>query len=179
MRSSIGWSKSRTVALRPIVDDPELSAVRKVRRHVLGDRAMEVRARKDLVLAVLEVWLSDGNAIVREQFRRGLTDTLAPLLARVIEQGLEEGVFYVDLARGHGTRPRLAAPGVAGRGRHGLLARQAGLISFDDVVRHFAAYTDAFERILGAPAGIADDRQPGHPPRLVRLTSRPTPKEHR
>jgi hypothetical protein len=34
-----------------------------------------------------------------------------------------------------------------------FLARQAGTIGFEVVLRTFAAYTEAFERILGVPHG--------------------------
>jgi hypothetical protein len=34
-----------------------------------------------------------------------------------------------------------------------FLARQAGTISFDDVRRTYAAFTEAFERMLGVPKG--------------------------
>jgi hypothetical protein len=37
-------------------------------------------------------------------------------------------------------------------GEH-FLARQAGTISFEVVLRTYAAFTEAFERILGIPPG--------------------------
>ncbi len=57
-----------------------------------------------------------------------------------------------------------------------FVARQAGPIPFDDVERTLGAYREAFERILGAPAGSLRWLRRGHPPPVVRLT-RQTGKE--
>src|SRR6185295_953731 len=74
--------------------DPTLPALQKFQR-VFADIANWKNQRKELVLAVLRVWLSDDNAIVREKFRKDMVARMVPVLATIIRQGKEERVFSV------------------------------------------------------------------------------------
>ena len=78
---------------------------------------------------------------------------MLPILSLVIRQGIAEGTVtssspdetarvLVYLMEGY---QELA-------GAH-FVARQAGTISFEEVLRIHAAFTEAFERILGIPPG--------------------------
>lgn len=140
------------VAVAPVLADPDLPAVRKLER-VFGGIARWKAERRELTLAIMEVWNSDGNAIVREKVRRMTASRLVPLLSTVIRQGIDEGRFtaaspvetatvLVSLIQGH---QQLAA--------EQFIARQAGTITFEAVQRSCAAFTEAFERILGVPSG--------------------------
>src|ERR1700738_1066346 len=55
--------------LEPVLADPDLPAVQKLERVFAGIGSWKA-AQKDLVLAIVEVWRLDGNAIVREKVRR-------------------------------------------------------------------------------------------------------------
>jgi Tetracyclin repressor-like, C-terminal domain len=44
---------------------------------------------------LLRVWCSDDNAVLRQKLRPGIADRIAPLLADIIGQGVQEGVFTV------------------------------------------------------------------------------------
>src|SRR6266567_17962 len=78
-------------AVAPIVADPSLPALRKLER-VFGSIAQFKAEQKALVLAIIEVWNSDGNALVRERLRRLTMARLGPILSTVIRQGIEEGI---------------------------------------------------------------------------------------
>src|SRR5256885_1561114 len=80
-------------ALGPVIGDPDLPALRKLERVFAGIARWKAE-RKELVLAIMEVWNSDSNAIVREKLRRMTVTRLVPLLSVVIEQGTEEGAFH-------------------------------------------------------------------------------------
>ena len=77
------------------LDDPGLSAPEKF-DLVFASIANYKATRYELVMAILEVWLSDDNAIVREKFRRHVAERMAPLLATIIRQGAREGSMTVD-----------------------------------------------------------------------------------
>jgi hypothetical protein len=47
--------------------------------------------QKELVLGIIEVWSSDGNAIVCEKLRRLMERIMVPLLSAVVRQGIDEG----------------------------------------------------------------------------------------
>ena len=148
-----------TATILPVVDDPSLGALEKFTRVFDGIARWKAQ-RKELMLALLQVWYSDENALVRDKLRQQMLVVLTPAVAAILEQGRREGVFtaapgpdtaQVILTLLHG------AGETAGRL---FFARQAGAISVDDVRRRLVAYSLAVERVLGVPAGsvqIVDD----------------------
>lgn len=139
-------------AVAPTVDDPGLSALRKFEGIFAGIQSFKAE-RKQLVLAILEVWISDQNAVVREKLRRTAVTRLAPLLSAVIAQGNREGLFHTGSAEST-ARVLVGLMQTFGEAATELfVARQAGTIAFEEVLRAVEANTEACERILGLSAG--------------------------
>lgn len=122
-------------------------------RDVFAVTAQWKGAQRELVLAVLEGWLSDRNAIVRDKLRALVRRRMKPVLLQLIRQGVEEGVFTP-------TDPEATADVIVTMILGGqeeatelFIARQAGRLTFEDVVRHFEAYDEALTRILGFRPG--------------------------
>jgi AcrR family transcriptional regulator len=139
-------------ALQPVAEDSSLTAPQKMQR-IFTDLAAWKADRSELLLAILEVWLSDENAIVRDKFRRGMHAHLAPLLADILRQGVDEETFTV-------TDPEHAAhalvsllQGANETAADLFLARRAGTVEYAEVERALGAYADAFDRIVGVPDG--------------------------
>jgi len=141
-----------TEVLEPLVADPAVPAFEKLQRVFTGitDWKME---RADLLRAFMTSWMSDENVLVRERFRRHTAVRLTPLLARILRQGKAEGAFSV------GSPDHAAAVFVAlilGANEMAiqlLVARQAGAVTLEDVERTITALGEAFERLVGVPAG--------------------------
>ncbi len=136
----------------PIVADAELSAVRKLERvfSAIGRWKTE---RRPLVMALLEVWLSDENAIVREKLRGTTVRRLVPILAPIIQQGIDEGTFSASSAEETARVFVMLLQGFQEIATDLFLDRQAGRIDEAKVVETFSSYSAVFERILGAPSG--------------------------
>jgi AcrR family transcriptional regulator len=136
----------------PILNDPTLPALRKLEKVFAGIARFKAE-QKDLVVAIMEVWKSDGNAIVREKLRRLTASRMLPLLSTVVRQGVDEGTFH--LASPDATTRVLFAlmQGFQEIALDDFIARQAGTITFDHVKRSVESFTDAFERILGVEKG--------------------------
>ncbi len=146
--------------LLPIVHDPVLPALDKFRRYLATLNRWKI-GQKAFFLALLRVWYADDNAIVRQKLRTAAIREIAPLLTEIIRQGIQEGVMTANY-------PDQVGEVIAS------LAQDAGeaigvlLLSFDPerddrqrVERTVAVYTDAFERVLGVPAGslpLVDDQ---------------------
>jgi AcrR family transcriptional regulator len=146
--------------LLSIVHDPALPALEKLQRYLATANRWKI-GQKAFFLALLRVWFTDDNAIVRQKLRATAIREIAPLLAEIIRQGIQEGVMTV-------TYPDQVGEVIAS------LAQDAGetigalILSFDPerddmqrVERTVAVYTDAFERVLGVPAGslsLVDDQ---------------------
>ena len=144
--------EAATTELAPVADDPDLSALQKL-EGVFGGLARWKAARKELMLALMRVWLSDENAIVREKSRQLTTIRLTPLLARIVRQGSAEGVFRASSAEHLAAVFVSLVLGANETASRLFVAFQAGAISFENVERTLLAYVEAFERILGLAPG--------------------------
>ena len=139
-------------AVRPVVADPGLSAIEKL-DGVFAAIARWKGERTELMLAVLEAWLTDDNAIVRDKLRQGVARRLTPVLATILEQGAAEGTFTISSPA---DAARVLVSLLQGANEAAIelwFARRTGSIPFDAVALALGAYRDAQERILGLPTG--------------------------
>lgn len=136
----------------PILADPNLPALRKLEK-VLGGIATYKAEHRELVLAIMDVWNSDGNVLVREKLRRLSAPRLEPILSAVIRQGIDEGIIQSDAPEEMARVIVYLMQGYGDLAAGYFIARQAGTLSLDDVLRTYAAFSQAFERILGIPPG--------------------------
>jgi AcrR family transcriptional regulator len=137
--------------LQPVLEDPGLTAIQKLQRW-FDSAAQWKSARRDYLLSLLQVWYHDDNAVVRQKLRADVSAWLAPLLAPVVRQGIDEGVFatrHPDHA-GQVVFSLLYELGDSLAAKL-LLRARGGEQAFDESLEIVAAYTDAIERTLGAP----------------------------
>lgn len=139
-------------AVQPILDDPSLPAPRKLEKIVGGFARLKAE-KKDLMLAVIEVMNSDANALFREKLRRMTTERVGPIIAAVIRQGIEEGIFQPAGGEAAATVLLSLIQGYQDVAMQQFIARQQDRITFASVKRSYAAFTEAVERVLGSPAG--------------------------
>jgi len=141
--------------LVPIVQNPQLPFLEKFRRFfdAIGRWKIE---QKSFLLALLRVWYTDDNVLVRQRARAIGTKCIKPLLTTIIHQGIQEGVLkisYPDQVSGvilwliQGLQETLAELLLSPEREHDLPQLLYHLEST------IAAYTDAFERVLGSPTG--------------------------
>lgn len=139
----------------PIVQDPNLSAVEKLERYF--DTGLRWKsAQKPLMLALLRVWVADENAIVRQKMFARTVSQVTPLLAAIVRQGVQEGVFTTAYPEQVGQVIIYILQGLSDMIIELMLADETELDPMR-VERTVTAYTralnDAVERVLGAPAG--------------------------
>ena len=141
-----------TSTLQPLLDDPDRTALEKFNGMFQGLASWKTQ-RRDLLIAVLQTWLSDDNAIVREKFRREVVATITPILTAIVRQGVREGTFTVTSPE-HAARVTVSL--LLGANEHAsalYLANHNGEVPFEVVEGALNAYPEAMERILGAPEG--------------------------
>jgi AcrR family transcriptional regulator len=135
----------------PIVQNPDLSAVEKLQSY-FGTIARWRTSRKAFFLALLRVWHTDDNAIVRQKLRSmSVIKRITALLTGIIHQGVQEGTLTTSY-------PDEVGEVVVSLGFDFQEAFGSLLVSFDpkhddmfSIIRTVAVYTDAIERVLGAP----------------------------
>ncbi len=140
----------------PISDDPTLPALRKFERFFSAIINWKL-AQKTLVVTLMRVWFEDNNAILRQKVDSAVTRRLAPPLSRILQQGVEEGVFRIgnaeqvakvilSIIRGlQDTLAELFLTFEAERDEDGYV---------ENMVAAHEAFVDALERIVGAPSGF-------------------------
>jgi AcrR family transcriptional regulator len=138
--------------LEPVMADVELSAPQKLTALASGIARFK-SARREFLVALIEVWLSDENALMREHFRRRARDAMTPVLEAIIAQGVAEGAFDVPAPDTSAQVFMSLLMGLNETATELYLANHAGRVSLAEVLRRFDAYTVAFERLLGAPPG--------------------------
>jgi AcrR family transcriptional regulator len=136
--------------LLPIAQDPHLTALEKL-QHYFAAFFRWRTDRREVLLALLRVWYTDDNTLVREKVRRAMIEHFTPLLAGIIRQGIQEGILTTPY-------PEQVASVVVIL-RMGLSEALAELlVTFDPehdtlsrIESTIAVYTDAIERVLGLP----------------------------
>lgn len=138
--------------VRSIVDEPHLPALEKLQRIFVMISQWK-SARKEFLLALLRVWYADDNALIRQKTRAMAIERIAPQIQVIVQQGIQEG----SLATAYPAQvAKLILNLIQDMGE-----TLAGLYlafdpAHDDMARieqTAAAYTDALERVLGAPSG--------------------------
>lgn len=138
--------------LAPIADDPELSARDRIVRifHALVEWKT---LHRDELVALLRVWNSDGNALMRQRTRGGITHRLAPLFERVIEDGVADGTFTLPTPAGSGHVLLSLVQDLNERLGELFFEYESGDADLNGVEQTVTAYTSAVERLLGITAG--------------------------
>src|SRR6266496_6146930 len=138
--------------LNPIVHDPHLPALEKLQRFF--DTAVRWKtARKTFMLELLRVWYADHNAIVRQKMLAMWSKQALPLLTEIFDQGIREGVLNIPFPDQIGVVLLSLVQGVGDAFAELLLAHEPQGDELQRAERLIAAYDDALERLLGAPAG--------------------------
>ncbi len=138
--------------LEPIVHDATLPALEKF-RCFFAALARWKTEQKTFLLVVLRIWYTDENVLVRHKLHVAGVKWITPFFAVIIRQGIEEGVFTTAY-------PEQISEVIV----HLLDDLNASLadllLTFDAqhddvqrIERILAAYTEAIERVLGAPLG--------------------------
>lgn len=144
--------------LRPIVEEPQLSALEKTERFfstLVGWKS----AQKDYLIVLLRAWYLDENIVLRQKITSAGMRQFSPLLAAIVAQGMREGVFTapypeqlgeVLLALFQGLGDSLATKLLSLMQPAGRRQREENLL---EIEKNVAAYSTAITQILGAPAG--------------------------
>jgi AcrR family transcriptional regulator len=136
----------------PIVDDPALPTFDKLHRF-FDTTARWKTARKAYMLSILHVWYTDDNAIVREKATANMIKQIAPLLARVIRQGIQEGVLATPFSEQAAEIVLVILTNLGNAFKDLFFGDEPQAEKMQRAAAVVAAYNDAMERVLGASPG--------------------------
>jgi AcrR family transcriptional regulator len=157
VESAIGQSMA---LVHDIAVDPALPALEKWVR-ALGMVGAWKTARKEEMLALLHLLQKDENVLLQHKVRTHLVRMMAPEFARIIDQGIEEGVFETEFADDSAEIALSIMLAFSETIAHILLNPEDHDEPAALATRKLAAIQDALERVLGAPRGslpLADEK---------------------
>jgi TetR/AcrR family transcriptional repressor of nem operon len=138
--------------LRPIVDAKDLSAIEKMRLYFNTAEQWKV-SQKTFMLNLFRVWHADSNALMRQKQEAAAMERIAPMLAEIIRQGKDEGVFSTKYPEQFGNIFVGLSHGFEGELVELLLTDHPPPDALQRLEAFVGAYSDSVERILGAPPG--------------------------
>ena len=138
--------------LAPIVLDAHLPALKKL-DHAFALLARWKTTQKPLLLALLRIWYGDENAVFRQKVRATMSSRLISQLNDIMLQGIREGVVQTAYPAEIGTVALSLVIDLTDIMGRLLLAGEPGEVAWFHAQSMAAAYTDALERVLGAPTG--------------------------
>jgi TetR/AcrR family transcriptional repressor of nem operon len=138
--------------LLPVVHDPHLSALAKF-QHFCATLAHWKTVRRSFLLALIRVWYTDDNAIVRQKLHAANDQHLAPLLTTIVRQGIQEGVMTCAYPDQIGEIVLSLMADLSEKLGMQLLSGAPDLATLQLMEETTAAYTEALERVLGTPPG--------------------------
>ena len=136
----------------PIVNDPQMTALEKFQNFFSVSAKWKLE-RKTFFVELLRVWYKDENLMVRHKLRASGITSFAPMLQTIIQQGKLEGFLNARF-------PAMAAKLLISMGDDLgdsvsllILAPEPEIEKLPQLTAIINAYSDAFERIIGAPTG--------------------------
>lgn len=139
-------------ALVPLVTDASIDAAEKLERLFTEIGRWET-AHRDFLLDALHVFYQDENVLLRTKVMAQSMSFIAPLLAQIIEQGVDEGTFDVahpaEVAEIVLTMGQACADAIVAL----LLQEERDPQALHSIERKLVAYDRSIERVLGAPEG--------------------------
>jgi hypothetical protein len=150
-------------AFRSIVQDPNLTALEKLHRYFEMSTYWKT-SNMALLMELVEIWYSDENALARQKMLASTVEHLGPFFTEIINQGVREGVFttpYPEIASqvtinliydlAYTSGQMLVADHSNSVHSNSVEAMHSDTLQRAETL--FAAYSDALERVLGAPKG--------------------------
>jgi AcrR family transcriptional regulator len=138
--------------VRPILDDPRLSAIEKFQSFFDVLVRWKV-AQKSFMLALLRTWYADDNLLVRQKLRAMVLRQITPMFALIIRQGIQEGAFKASYPDQVSEVILALIQDFSDTAGARMLACELSMDGLRDIMDLSAAYTESLERTLQVPAG--------------------------
>ena len=99
----------------------------------------------------MRIWYADENALVRQKMFTATSSRFTPAITKIVRQGVAEGVFHPAYPDQVGVLLLGLMQAFGENFAKLFLEPDPGSLTF--VMETLGAYTDAIERLIGAPAG--------------------------
>lgn len=137
-------------SLQPLIDDPDIDALNKLMQFIAALSQWKT-SHRELMIDTLRVLYRDENIPLREKMRQSSFQATVPALGRIIQQGVDEGIFDIDypdetaqviLSMSQAMREEMISLFIDDIREPEAIAR---------IYRQIAVYNQSVERVLGMP----------------------------
>ncbi len=142
-------------SLQPLIDDPDCDAPTKMDQFFQRTQSWKL-ANREFLIDVMGVIYSDENVLLRTKIVEATIPIIVPQLARIIRQGMEEGVYDVaypeesaEIVMEMGQALALPIANLLLKGPPEDVDLETALQKLE---RRVLAYERSIERVLGAAA---------------------------
>ena len=139
-------------AVQPVFEDETLPAINKLNQFIKAARAWRL-ANIDAIKEIVRVLYRDENIIIRHKLHRYSVALVVPLLTKLIEQGVEEGVFDNDYPPECAELLLHLGNTIGETNARLFLELEYRPENLEQIKRYIDVYCDMLERMLGAPSG--------------------------
>jgi AcrR family transcriptional regulator len=134
------------------IDDPAIDAIAKLNK-IYEISGSYKAANKDLIMTLMRAMYSDKNLRMRLKMNEYAIGIMAPIMLKIVNQGIEEGVFNTKYPEDIGEFIYRMAFGLGERVSQLILNIDEHPENMGKLIRTYDMYQNAMERLLGAPVG--------------------------
>ena len=145
--------------LNPILEDPDRTALEKLKIY-FSTASNWKTGQKEYLLKFLHIWYDDNNAIVRQKLMVASNQQLIPILAKVIQQGVDEHVFHLQYPDQVAKIVMMLVQGLGDTFVDLLILNESDGQLALPIEETISTYTEAVERVLGAAPGSIQIMEP-------------------
>ena len=138
----------------PLVEilESQAPAIEKLKQFL---RSLEkgLSANRKLSIQIGEFLLNEANAVLLNRHRRVASNRFVPLLTKIIEQGVIEGVFRLETPHRVARIVWVMGESMDEAGARALIEVAEAPVELSEISNLYNAYSLAIERVLGAKEG--------------------------
>ena len=134
------------------IDDPALDAIAKLNK-IYEISGSYKAANKDLIMTLMRAMYSDKNVRMRLKMNEHTIGIMTPLMLKIVNQGITEGVFNTDYPEDIGEFVFTMGFGLGEKVSRLILGIDEHPENMEKLIRTYDMYQAAMERLLGAPEG--------------------------
>lgn len=136
--------------LQPLIADETMGVIEKLKRFFDEIDSWKI-ANRDLMIATVRILYMDENVLLRTKMREETTKKITPLLAKIIQQGIEQYIFDVRHPDETAQLILKMSEGLSQSAVTVLLAEHYDQADIEQVKRQIDVYNDSIGRVLGVP----------------------------
>lgn len=138
--------------LEPIVNDTSMDAISKLNEFYLQAGMYKVE-NIDIIKTIVNALYNDKNLLLRYKMSNRSTELTVPLMAKVFEQGKNEGSFNIEHSEATARIILFLGTSIGEYNAKLMMDLDENPENIEEMKKHFNIYQTSVQKILGAPEG--------------------------